>query len=396
MDVIVVSDDVIFPTNSGGRLEVLGECLGLSAAGYDVNLVVSHRLELEKGAAEQHAAIASNVSFLRRQGFLSSTLRHPTLPYQISSRDLLQPSTIDSLPTNVTLGVIACHEWTVPLARGISRRLKLPLILRSHNDEAAYMKALANNATGLKRVYFEMERLRLGRALEDIYKSVGSVAVLSEGDKASYASFGVETEYVPPVLTQAEAIRILPLTHAAGSQVVLFVGALDMPQTTAGLRWFCAEVLPEIRAAVPGAELHVAGRRASARLTHYLNCYPGVVFHGELDDLNNLYGKARVFINPVFEGSGVNMKMGPPAERGIPIVTTSVGVRGLEQLAPGLLVADDATRFAEGCIDLICVDTLWEEKSRNLRESIGQFEAQAVGSMLVDLLKRSASSYSSS
>lgn len=391
MEVIVVSDDVIFPTNSGGRLELLGECLGLSAAGYDVNLVVSHRLELEEGAAAQHAAIASKVTFLRRHGFLPSTLRHPFLPYQMSSRGSLQPSTIDSLSAESILGVIASHEWTVPLARDIARRLKLPLILRSHNDEIAYMKALANNATGVKRMYFEMERFRLARVLKDIYKSVESVAILSESDKATYALFGVQTQYVPPVLSQAEAGSRPPLTHAAGSQMILFVGALDMPQTAAGLRWFCDEVLPEIQAVVPDAELHVAGRRSSARLAHYLNCSPGVVFHGEVQDLNVLYSKARVFINPVFEGSGVNMKMGPPAERGIPIVTTSVGIRGLERLVPGLLVADEATKFAEECVELIRNENLWKEKSRNARECISQFEAQAVGGMLVNLLERSAS-----
>lgn len=389
MHVIIVSDDVIVPTNSGGRLEVLGECIGMAGAGCDISLVISHRQVLEDGAYDAHKQIASQVIFLRRQSFLRSSLTNPFLPYQISSRGALSVSSIDSLARETTLGVMASHEWTIPLARQIAERLKVPLILRSHNDELAYMKALANNATGMRRLYFRLEELRL-RAAKGLYKSVNAVAVLAEDDLTQYASLRVPTRYIPPVLSVAPRYDDRSSIPAPGTRNLLFVGALDMPHTVAGLRWFCDDVLPTVQCQVPGAELHVAGRRAASHLTQLLRSTPGVVFHGEVEDLEQLYNQARVFINPVFEGSGVNMKVGAPAERGIPIVTTPVGARGLGQLLPGLAIAADAHEFAGACIELMVDDRSWANKSKNAQEMIYGFSAHTVGTQLVELLRRSA------
>lgn len=386
MRVVVVTDDVIFPSNSGGRQELLGECLGLMSAGCIVSLVVSHRLELSDQAEVDHKALTPEVFFTRRRGFLGSFLRHPFKPYQISSRVFARRPLEHFLAGDPIAGVIASHEWTIPLAKEIARSLGVPLILRSHNDELAYMKALASNATGLRRLYFALEKWRLRPMLKRLYGSVNSVAILSESDRAVYESYGVETYYVPPVLSSASSYTTDHGSGMPSPNSLLFVGALDMPQTAAGIRWFCEKVFPLIRTALPEAELHIAGRRAPNRLAQYLLSVPGVIYHGEVKDLGPLYNKAAIFINPVFEGSGVNMKVGPPAERGIPIVTTTIGARGLDKLLGGLEVADEPDSFSSSCVRLLTDNRLWLEKSVSARNCIREYSASAVGMMLLDLL----------
>jgi glycosyltransferase involved in cell wall biosynthesis len=65
-------------------------------------------------------------------------------------------------------------------------------------------------------------------------------------------------------------------------------------------------------------------------------------------DLEPLYRSAGIFIVPLRAGSGIRVKILEAMARGIPIVSTSVGVEGLD-VTPGehLLVADDHTDFAQ-------------------------------------------------
>lgn len=387
MDVILVADDVIFPTNSGGRLELLGECRALASAGCSVSLVVSHRQDLGPNAALDHLSAVDRVHFSKRSNIVKASIFDPLSPFQVSSRNSLSAALIESLRSTSTIAVIASHEWTLPIARQIARQLKLPLILRSHNDEVKYMNSLAKNSSGTRRIYYELEKHRLRYRLPRFYSWIKCAAVLSTLDEDSYRRYGVPTRYIPPVLSLEKP---LSMERAQGSKApaILFIGALDMPQTASGLTWFCNEVLPKIKESVEGAELHVAGRRATPKLKEFLESCPGVVFYGEVQDTAELYSTARIFINPVFEGSGVNMKVGPPAERGIPVISTTIGARGLDALLPGMILADSPDSFASACIELINDPELWMVKSEGIADAVRQFSAPAVGQALLTMLKQ--------
>jgi glycosyltransferase involved in cell wall biosynthesis len=64
-------------------------------------------------------------------------------------------------------------------------------------------------------------------------------------------------------------------------------------------------------------------------------CYPGnVIFTGLLteEEKSDIYRKASLAINPMFSGSGSNLKIPEYAAAGIPIVSTRFGMRGFELL----------------------------------------------------------------
>jgi glycosyltransferase involved in cell wall biosynthesis len=387
MHLIVVTDDVLYPTNSGGRSALLGECEALLAAGCEITLVVSHRNAISAAEAAQHERLVSKAVFVPRSGFLRTTLLHPCRPFQLESRGIIEANAARGLGRSDTIGVIASHEWTIPLAHSVAWPLGLNVVLRSHNDEVAYMNALARSASGVRKLYCWAEAARLRAMLKKIYAKISGVAILSEGDAAVYRTYGLEPTHVPAVLfREHDRTADGPHNPPANAQV-LFVGALDMPQAVEGLRWFCNEVLPRIRSSVPEAVLHIAGRRPDRELTQFLMSQEGVRFHGEVDDLEWLYAGTRVFINPVFSGSGVNMKVGPPASRGIPIVTTLTGARGLEHLSPGFSIADDEDTFASSCVSLLSDDNLWRNRSQQLRTRVRFVSAESIARGLLQMFE---------
>lgn len=381
MRVVLLADDTLFPTNSGGRAEVLGECRALRAAGIEVTLVVSHRQPLAAEEIRLHQQLVDRVFFYRRSSFLKTTMTSPLEPYQIASRIGPSAADVHTVITPETTAIIASHEWTIPLAHQLGRKTDLPVLLRSHNDEVSYMRSLAADAPPVRRLYYHAEAIRLQRRLRTLYSEVDAVAVLSSLDEEPYLRHGVATTLIPPVLAGLTPKTIPERTVAPRTSDLLFVGALDIPHAVQGLDWFLRRVLPQIRSQLPGAALHIAGRRASQHLRNSLVNSPGVVFHGEVKDLDELYTKSRVFINPIFNGSGVNMKMGPPSEYGLPIVTTTVGKRGLGALISDQFVGDDSSAFTKACVELLTADDVWLKTSRKLQEVIQAYSPAAVGTL---------------
>lgn len=386
MTVLFIADDSLFPTNSGGRAEALGECKGMLERGVPFRLVVSHRLDISEEDKARHRDLDPNVIFIKRVSAVRSTFLWPHLPYQLSSRQL---RTADAKrpadETDISL-IIASHEWTIDLAAKIARHAKAPILLRSHNDEVAYMKSLAADAGIARRMYYLAEAIRLHLTLPRLLKTVQMVAILSPDDRAPYEALGLPTTLVPPVLSEDDASTVVSYRQPPNSADILFVGSLDAPHAVQGLRWFITEVLPKVKNSYPSAQLVVAGRRASTTLARELDGNSSIRFLGEVTDLEELLLTARVFVNPVFGGSGVNMKVGPPSQRGVPVVTTKIGARGLDALSEGLCIADDANEFGAICLRLLKNDDEWSKKSALLQENIALFSSSSSGEALQNLV----------
>lgn len=387
--VLVISTDLLFPSSSGGRLAILGQCRALAHAGFDIALVVFHRDPIGEEDRLRHLELVPNAMFVRRPGLFTTTIRHPFQPYQTSSRLFPAADIIEKLELKTAPVAIMSHqEWTLPTAISLSKLLRSPIILCSQNDEFEYLNALIRNGRGVSRLYHRLELLRLKLTISRTLASAASVTILSEGDRDFYENRGLPTMLVQPVLTGSRSIPD-PRT-APPSPKIIFVGSLDLTHTVAGLLWFVRDVLPLILAKNPAISFHVAGRRASDRLSAELTNADGLHFHGEIDDIGPLFDDARVFVNPVFEGSGINIKMGGPSEIGLPIVTTSVGIRGLDAIADAVLHADTAEEFARDCLLLIEDDREWERRSRALQEGIQSFSLEGVSSALENVIARTS------
>lgn len=73
-----------------------------------------------------------------------------------------------------------------------------------------------------------------------------------------------------------------------------------------GIRWFLREVFPDIRRAVPDAEVLIGG--SICKIIKDLDNIDGVKLLGGVDDPAEFYAQADVAINPVYQGTGLKIK----------------------------------------------------------------------------------------
>lgn len=356
-------------------MAVLEQCRALAAAGFDVDLIAFHREQVTVEDAQRHGEIGEHVHLVPRRPMFLATARHPLLPYQLTSRRFGR-SDIRLIEETFPIPdlIVAQQEWTVAAATRLWRSRDVPILLSSHNDEYGYFLDQHRAARGLRRRYLHLELPRIRASLPRLVARASSVVTLSAADETTYQKV--------PVRTIPHPLRAAPQgEHDRNGSNVLFVGALDMPHAVEGLDWFVGEVWPSVLERVPTARFEVAGRRAPAALQQRLTAAEGVVFHGEVDDVEPLYAGAGVFVNPVFLGSGVNIKLAEPISRGIPSVTTSIGGRGYEQIGEALRVRDDAAGFAESCVLLLLDQTEAAATSRALVDRASSAGPEAIADL---------------
>lgn len=123
---------------------------------------------------------------------------------------------------------------------------------------------------------------------------------------------------------------------------LLFVGAGNV-ENTLGMQKFFAEVWPRARSAHPNARLRVAGR-----VCDRLGGAPaGVELLGLVDDLTPIYETALIALNPAPIGTGLKIKTVEALHRGRCLISTPMGVQGLEDFAGIYLVARSSPELAE-------------------------------------------------
>jgi glycosyltransferase involved in cell wall biosynthesis len=134
---------------------------------------------------------------------------------------------------------------------------------------------------------------------------------------------------------------------------LLFLGAFGYAPNVDAARWLVDDIWPIVRRRAERPVRLVLVGRDPSRVAD-LGTHPGVELRGDVADVADAYAAATLFVAPLRAGAGTRTKLLEAAAHRVPIVTTSLGTRGLP-LAAGrdLLVADDADGFAAAVLDAL-------------------------------------------
>lgn len=150
-------------------------------------------------------------------------------------------------------------------------------------------------------------------------------------------------------------VRPRPASDGSADFDAGFIGG-DYPFNVAAILYFCSEILPLVQRSCPGFRLLIAGH-VSKPLAHLGRSWPGVEVCGYLPEAQSFYDRVGMVVVPLLSGTGVSIKTQEALDCGKPVVSTSIGVRGLGDAAvhPALFVADRPEAFAEKVLSLCAV-----------------------------------------
>ena len=88
---------------------------------------------------------------------------------------------------------------------------------------------------------------------------------------------------------------------------------------------------------------------------------------GFVDDLESLYNDSKIVINPIFEGTGLSIKLHEALAAGRAVVSTPIGCRGIDP-ASGVLLCGDMKRQPRHAAELV-LDLLADDQKREAMEA---------------------------
>jgi polysaccharide biosynthesis protein PslH len=133
---------------------------------------------------------------------------------------------------------------------------------------------------------------------------------------------------------------------------LLFSGNLSYPPNIEACRYLVQKVLPLVEPHFPAIRVLLAGKDPVAEVTALAR--GNVEVRANLADMREAYSVARIFVAPLFLGSGLQNKILEAMAMGLPCITTrqvnnALGARKAEQI----LLADTAQGFAAHILYLL-------------------------------------------
>jgi polysaccharide biosynthesis protein PslH len=375
---VVLAPDIPWPANRGGRADVWRRIQALRAQGAAVFLI--HLFEPTgrlQPSAEDLDHIKRHVDghdcFPMRRGrwlTLKRLANASRLPWHAATRVPLpeeRARLIQQLQRFAPTAVWLEGPWFGELAGHIASTFGLPLAYRSHNVEFRYLRGQADAAARRRdQVAWRLACLGLERYELKLMQGAQAVFDISIDDMAYWRSRGVTgARWLPPLPEMA----LSPVSGAPVPGDIVFSGNLRTPNNLLGLQWLMDEVMPLVWRQAPEARLRVVGSAPSAELQARIDALPNVDASYDVPSVQPYVLGARALANPVFVGSGVQLKTLDMLSTDVPIVTRGQGLRGLPpELKSMLRVADSADAFAAALVAARSGPDVWAAQRHVFRQ----------------------------
>ncbi len=383
------SPDLPYPPNRGGRADIWRRILAFRALGHEVMLVnlqedTAVQAPTPEDLAIVDGVVSSRFAFAIRRGWLVTVRQLANaraVPWHAATRvptgaaaTGLDAAIAEFKPDFIWLdgpwfGVVGCK---------MADRSGVPILYRSHNIEHQYIRSQAKVAVRLRdRIAWTLATIGLQRFERSVMKQAARVFDISVDDLQYWKARGIgQLHWLPPLPELAFSGQQGPAIPGD----IVFVGNLGTPNNVRGVAWLVTEVMPKVREQLPTVSCRIVGSNPTPFLRQLFKANQQVELCANVASAPPYLFGARVLVNPVMTGSGVQVKMLDMLMTNAPIVTCSQGTRGLPAaLRAQFRVADDAAAFAQA----ICEELLKPSVNLNSRLAARKaFSVSAVGEAL--------------
>jgi len=315
------------------------------------------------------AAGIDNIEFV---GFDNGSKAAAELPDAVfvtkPGRLRVAPLAMHAMGASLLMGRFLSRQF-VDRIQAITAAAKYDVVLFQHAYMAQYLECIKENLSGAlkvassevleSRAFREKARIaggfkgrllmREARILDQAearaFSGFDRVTFFSEEDRQHYTDCGgkVHAEVINLGLDMSRYELLEPAPK--GELKVAFFGSFSWFANVDALEFLISDVWPTVVAAIPTAELHIAGRDAPEWLRS--NSALNIFAHGRVDSVRDFLRDKHAVLSPIRIGGGVRLKMLESLAWGRPVISTTAGAEGLEsELVSLISLADTPDEFA--------------------------------------------------
>jgi len=235
------------------------------------------------------------------------------------------------------------YAQLAPYGRGVKARMT---VLDLHNVESALMDRYARSHRGARRLAGSLEARALRRLERSRIHSADVVSGVSTADRDRLPVPAREVLVCPNGWEPAAALPASPEPN------VVFVGQLAWAPNVDAARWIVDEIWPLVIERRPDAHLYLVGGDPPATVRALAGAT--ITVTGRVPDVRPYLQRAQVALAPLRAGGGTRLKVLEALDAGRPLVATTIGVEGLEDLVgTGVVTADQPRELAGAIVSLL-------------------------------------------
>ena len=234
------------------------------------------------------------------------------------------------------------------------------------NARQVFTKAIGANAHGELDSHYADEMMRE----LNVYAAADSVWTVSQKEADMVNDLTGDPLLAQP-LPDMEALSVSPY-GTSDRKGILFLGNFRHAPNVDAVHYLLTEVLPHLpQSLLDKHPLHIVGNALPDSIQELCRGRDGIRVVGWVPDVLPYLERARVSVIPLRYGAGTKRKLIQSMLIGTPSVSTSVGIEGLNlHDREHVLVADNASSFAEAIETMVRDEELWRHVSASGRTHI--------------------------
>ena len=239
-------------------------------------------------------------------------------------------------------------------------KTKIPILLVEQTIEYLVYRHFAKESRffPLKPLfYFDVAKMKYWEL--KYWQQAAAVVAMSDEDRKIMLSEvpGLDVDIVPNGV-DSEYFSI-PVAKRSKEQIILYLGNFTWLQNREAVDVLVRRVWPIIKQSLVGAKLWIIGKSAKSFFAHLSSQDIRVE---EVEDVRVAYQKASLLVAPIYGEGGTRYKNLESFASGLPVVTTSIGIRGIEvRDAEQVIIRDNPDDIAKASVELLNNHGLYEK-----------------------------------
>lgn len=347
---LFISPRFLFPVDSGGKIRTTQILRGMKNGNFKITLVSPaptggpERYQSELASICDHFSCwpesrGNRFRWLQRIRYALS--RYP-IPVATDQSMRGRAIVARCLASNPDLTIFDFPHSTV-----LGQRIcKSNHAIFTHNVETEIFERHAQNSTGIRSRIWRNQQRKMSLFENDSLTAADGVIAVSARDADTFADrFNVQEI---DVIQTGVDLEYFQFCRPEKNGRIVFTGAMDWLANIDAMQWFKNEVWPGIAKTAPSSTMTIVGRapprdlvlRTAAEKLPWF-------FTGLVDDVRSYVRDAAVFVIPLRVGGGTRLKVFEAMSMGCPVVSTTIGVEGLDVVdGKHYLNADEPADFA--------------------------------------------------
>ncbi len=363
-NILVLTPRLPYPVMGGDKLRIYNICKYLAGAGKVITLLsyVTGEQEAEVASSHEAGRIFSRVLTVvlkKRSSYINTFFGLPSQK-PLQTHYYSSPEMALALERELTSrrynGVLAHLIRMAPYVMNAKLPPKTVKVLEMTDAlSLTYARSGDNRGRALLGKIYNIEKKRTARYELECLKRFDDVVVVSSIDREHLlrnADKALESR-----------LKVIPNGVSVGTpggipssydpDLLIFIGNMRTHQNTDAVMYFARDIYPLIKARRPSVKFRIIGCEPP-KAVRDLNGKDGVEVTGLVDDVWTFARNACASVCPMRIGAGVQNKLLESMAMGIPSVTTSIGLEGIDAV-PGkhLFVADSPQDFSGAVLRLI-------------------------------------------